>query len=58
MNILKTFEQFNEELTNEKKKMNAGLRAFLDKKNAKKEDKDDDKKEDKKEDKEDKKDEE
>jgi hypothetical protein len=49
MNNVHNFEDF---LLNEKKKMNAGLRAYLDKKVSKKEDKDDDKKDSKKKDKE------
>ena len=58
MKTIKTFEQYSE-LMNEKKKMNAGLRAYLDKKAGKKTDKDgdkDDKKDSKKSDKDDDKD--
>jgi len=50
MKTLKTFEEFHEESTNEKKKMNAGLQAYLDKKKGKGKDKDE--KETKKEEKE------
>jgi hypothetical protein len=45
MSIIKNFNQFEEEL-NEKKKMNAGLAAYLDKKNGKKSDDDKDEDED------------